>query len=81
MRMAFKVRLLDEEETVKALEMIDLRLKNEHACQEEDLEEIYRQVEDYWKLMNEVCRRIIKKLSRIFGVGWQKNKNEVVKTG
>jgi hypothetical protein len=59
MRIAFNVGLMNEEETVKALEMIDLRLKSEHACQEEDFEEIYRQVGDYWKLMNEVCRRIV----------------------
>jgi hypothetical protein len=56
MRMASKVGLMNEEETVKALEMIDLRLKSEHACQEEDVEEIYRQVRGYWKLIDEVCR-------------------------
>jgi len=44
MRTAFKVGLMDEEYTVKALEMIDLRLKNEHAYHEEIAEEIYRQV-------------------------------------
>ncbi len=82
MRTIFKVGLIDEEETVKALEMIGFRLKNEHACQEEDLEEIYRQVGNYWELMDEVCRRIVKKkLNWIFGVCRQKNKNEVVKTG
>ncbi len=47
MKMALKVGLMDEEETVKALEMIDLRLKSEHVCQEEAVEEIYRQVGDY----------------------------------
>jgi hypothetical protein len=35
MRMAFKVGLTDEEETVKALEMIDLRIKSEDVCHEE----------------------------------------------
>lgn len=66
MRMAFKVGLMDEEETVKALEIIDLRFKSEHACQEEDLEEICRQVGDYWKLMDEVCRRIVNKIKLDF---------------
>jgi hypothetical protein len=66
MRMAFKVGLMDEEGTVKALEMIDLRLKSEHVCQEEDLEEIYRQVGNYWKLMDEVFRRIVLKVELDF---------------
>lgn len=44
MKMAFKVGLIDEEETVKALEIIDLRLKNEHAYHKEIAEEIYLQV-------------------------------------
>jgi len=64
--MVFKVGLMDEEETVKTLEMIDLRLKSEHICQEEDLEEIYRQVGDYYKLMDEVCRRIVLKVELDF---------------
>lgn len=76
--MTSKVGLMNEEETVKALEMIDLRIKSEHACQEEDVEEIYRQFRGYWKLMDEVCRRIVKRLSRIFPSRRQKNKNKVV---
>ncbi|MDD4522223.1 MAG: hypothetical protein PHW84_04725 [Methanosarcina sp.] len=79
MRRASKVGLMNEEETVKALEMIDLRLKSEHvSCQEEDVEEIYRQFKGYWKLMDKVCRRIVKRLSRIFPSRRQKNKNKVV---
>lgn len=66
MRMVFKVGLMDEEETVKVLEMIDLRLKSEHACQEEIAEEIYQQVGDYWKLIDEVCRRIVNKVESDF---------------
>lgn len=62
MRMVFKVGLMDEEETVKALEMIDLRLKSEHACKEEAVEEIYRQVGVYGKLMDEVCRRVVERI-------------------
>jgi hypothetical protein len=73
MRMIFKVGLMDEEETVKALEMIDLRFKSEHACKEEDIEEIYRQVGDYWKLMDEVCRRIVIKVESDFR-GWPAEK-------
>ncbi|MGI5991171.1 MAG: hypothetical protein ACOX79_03355 [Methanosarcina sp.] len=46
--------------------MIDLRLKSEHACQEEDVEEIYRQVRGYWKLMEEACRRSVKKVESDF---------------
>ena len=66
MRMAFKVRLMDEEETVKALEMIDLRLISEHSYKEEVAEEIYRQVGGYWKLMDEICRRVVEKLESDF---------------
>jgi hypothetical protein len=32
----------------------------------EDLEEIYRQVRDYWKLMDEVCRRIVERINSGF---------------
>lgn len=53
---------MGEEEASKALEMIDLRLKSENASQEEVAEEIYRQVGDYWKLMDEVCRQVIEKV-------------------
>jgi len=65
-KMAFKVGLMDEEETVQALEMLDRRteIKNiaEHANFEEAAEETYRQVGDYWKLMDEVLRRIVEKV-------------------
>lgn len=66
MRMTSKVGLIDEEKTVKALEMIDLRLKSEHVCQEEDVEEIYRQFRGYWKLMDEFCRRIVERVESDF---------------
>ena len=46
--------------------MIDLRLKSEHACQEEDVEEIYRQFRGYWKLMDEFCRRIVERVESDF---------------
>jgi hypothetical protein len=55
-----------------------LGLKSEHVYQEEVAEEIYRQVGDYWKLMDEVCRRVTEKVeSDIWAVA--KNKNRVVK--
>jgi nucleotidyltransferase substrate binding protein (TIGR01987 family) len=58
-REAFKVGILSEEETVKALEMTDDRNLSTHIYDEEAVEEIYRQVGDYWKLMDEFCRRIV----------------------
>ena len=64
-KMAFKVGLMDEDETVQALEMIDrkeeIRYVAEHVNFEEVAEEIYQQVGDYWKLMDEVCRRVVEK--------------------
>jgi hypothetical protein len=69
-RTAFKVRLMDEEETVKALEMIDrkeeIRHVTEHVNFEEVAEGIYRQVGDYWKLMDEVYRRVVEKIKLDF---------------
>jgi hypothetical protein len=63
---AFKVGLLSEEETVKALEMADNRNLTSHTYHEEVAEEIYRQVGDYWKLMDEVFRRIVKRVELDF---------------
>lgn len=63
---AFKVGLLSEEETVKILEMVDDRNLTSHTYHEEVAEEIYRRVGDYWKLMDEVCRRIINKVELDF---------------
>ncbi|AKB26789.1 putative nucleotidyltransferase [Methanosarcina siciliae T4/M] len=66
----FKVEFMDEEETVQALEMLDRReeIKNiaEHSNFEEVAEEIYRQVGDYWKLMDEVCRRVVERVELDF---------------
>ncbi len=58
-REAFKVGILSEEETVKALEMTDDRNLSTHTYDEEAIEEIYQQVRDYWKLMDDICKRII----------------------
>lgn len=63
MRTAFRVGLMDEEETVQALEMIDQREEigniTEHVNFEEVAEEIYWQIRDYWVLMDRVCRRVV----------------------
>jgi len=70
MRMALRVGLMDEEETVQALKMIDekeeIRHVAEHVNFEEVVEEIYRRTKDYWKLMDEICRRIVLKIESDF---------------
>jgi nucleotidyltransferase substrate binding protein (TIGR01987 family) len=58
-REAFKVGIISEEETVKVLEMTDDRNLSTHMYDEEAIEEIYQQVRDYWKLMNDIYKRII----------------------
>lgn len=63
---AFKVGLLSEEETVKILEMVDDRNLTSHTYHEEVAEEIYRRTRDYWKLMDEICRRIVLKIKSDF---------------
>jgi len=63
---AFKVGLLSEEETVKILEMVDDRNLTSHTYHEEVAEEIYRRTRDYWKLMDEICRRIVLKIESDF---------------
>lgn len=62
-REAFKVGILSEEETVKILEMTDDRNLSTHTYDEEAVEEIYQQIRDYWKLMDEICGRVIEKYS------------------
>lgn len=58
---------MDEEETVQALEVIDkneeIRHVTDHANFEEAAEEIYRQVGDYWKLMDEVFRCVVERVN------------------
>ncbi len=76
---AFKVGLLSEEETVKILEMVDDRNITSHTYHEEIAEEIYRQIKDYWKLMDEIAGGLLKRLSRMFVAGRPKNKSKVVK--
>ncbi|AKB45763.1 hypothetical protein [Methanosarcina vacuolata] len=70
MKIAFRVGLMDEKETVQALKMIDekeeIRHVAEHVNFEEVAEEIYRRTKDYWKLMDEICRRIVTKVESDF---------------
>jgi uncharacterized Fe-S radical SAM superfamily protein PflX len=66
MKMVFKVGLMEEEETVKALEMVDNRNLTSYTYHKEIAEEIYRQVGDYWKLMDEGFRRIVTKVESDF---------------
>jgi len=65
-REAFKVGILSEEETVKALEMTDDRNLSTHTYDEEAVEGIYQQVGNYWKLMDEVFRRVVEKVDSDF---------------
>lgn len=57
---------MDEEETAQALEMIDKKEEishvTDHVNLEEAAEEIYRQVGDYWYLMDKVLRRIVERI-------------------
>lgn len=59
-RDAFKVDLITEEETIKALEMTDDRNQTSHTYHEEVAQEIYKKIEDYYKLMYKVCRKLSK---------------------
>jgi nucleotidyltransferase substrate binding protein (TIGR01987 family) len=61
-REAFKVGILSEEETVEVLEMTDDRNLSTHTYDEKAIEEIYHQVGDYWKLMDELSGRFVKKV-------------------
>ncbi len=59
-REAFSVKLMTEEEIMKALLMADDRNLTSHTYREEVAEEIYRKIKDYHKLMDNVYRAIIK---------------------
>jgi hypothetical protein len=39
--------------------MTDDRNLSTHTYDEEAIEEIYQQVKNYWKLMDNICKRII----------------------
>jgi len=57
-REAFKVNLISEEETLKALEMTDDRNQTSHTYHEEVAQEIYRKIADYYIFMDTVCRKL-----------------------
>ncbi|MBU4221280.1 MAG: nucleotidyltransferase substrate binding protein [Euryarchaeota archaeon] len=63
-REAFKVKLLTEEETVKALEMTDDRNLTSHTYHEEVAMEIYQKIRGYYELMDKVHRTILEKTRR-----------------
>ncbi len=46
--------------------MVDDRNLISHTYHEEVAEEIYQQVESYWKLMDEIFRRVVEKLELDF---------------
>ncbi len=58
-REAFKVELLTEEETIKALEMTDDRNLTAHTYHEEVAMEIYQKIRDYYELMYKLFQKLI----------------------
>jgi nucleotidyltransferase substrate binding protein (TIGR01987 family) len=60
-REAFNVKLLTEEETIKALEMTDDRNLTSHTYHENVAEEIYSKIKDYYKFMNKVYQDMMEK--------------------
>ena len=58
-REAFKVELLTEEETIKALEMTDDRNLTAHTYHEEVAMEIYQKIKGYYELMNNVYQKLL----------------------
>lgn len=61
-REAFKVKLLTEEETVKALEMTDDRNLTSHTYHEEVAMEIYQKIRGYYELMDKVYKKILENI-------------------
>ncbi len=57
-REAFKVELLTEEETIKALEMTDDRNLTAHTYHEEVAMEIYQKIKGYCELMYNVYQKL-----------------------
>lgn len=73
-REAFKVGILSEE-TVEVLEMTDDKNISTHTYDEKAIEEIYHQVGDYWKLMDELSGRLVKKVRQNYGASHPMNQN------
>ena len=61
-REAFNVQILDEEETIKALEMTDDRNLTSHAYIEKVAQKIYERLSDYSELTNKIFNYISKNL-------------------
>ena len=65
---AFKVNLLTEENTIKALEMTDDRNLTSHTYHEELANEIFRKITDYYHLMERLYVKIDKNLNQQNGL-------------
>lgn len=61
-REAFRVKLLDEEAAIAALEMTDDRNLTSHTYHEELADEIYRKISDYFNLMENIYKRISERI-------------------
>jgi nucleotidyltransferase substrate binding protein (TIGR01987 family) len=59
-REAFNVKLLTEEETIKALEMTDDRNLTSHTYHEKVAEEIYSKIKEYYEFMNKVYQDMMR---------------------
>jgi nucleotidyltransferase substrate binding protein (TIGR01987 family) len=57
-REAFNIQILDEKETVKALEMTDDRNSTSHAYIEKVAQKIYERLSDYLKLITQIFNYI-----------------------
>ena len=61
-REAFRMKLLAEEDVIKALEMTDDRNLTSHTYHEELADEIYKKIKDYHNLMENIYMRISERL-------------------
>jgi nucleotidyltransferase substrate binding protein (TIGR01987 family) len=59
---AFKVSLIDEKESILALEMTDDRNMTSHIYHEELAEDIYKKIKQYFVLMNRIFNTIKSKV-------------------
>ncbi len=64
-REAFKLDLLSEDISIKALEMTDNRNLTSHTYHEEVAENIYSKVNDYYELMDNLYFKLKKNLERL----------------
>lgn len=61
-REAFNIQMLDEEETIKALEMTDDRNLTSHAYIEKVAQKIFEKLETYFKITSKIFNHINKNL-------------------